>query len=74
MAQETFLTVQEAGRALRRSVKAVRRYVKEGRLQAARPSGTPQGSLLIPRSEIDKLLAFEQEPAAAANVRRGGGG
>lgn len=49
-----YLTVSEAAEALQLSVPTIKRYIYQGKLQAAK---LPGGQHRIPRSEIDRLLA-----------------
>ncbi|MFO0815338.1 MAG: helix-turn-helix domain-containing protein [Gemmatales bacterium] len=52
------LTVQEVAELTGRSSYTVRRWILECRLTATRLSeGGPRGKLLIPRTEVDRLIA-----------------
>jgi excisionase family DNA binding protein len=57
MPAEDLLVPKEAAAELHVTRRTLRRYVKAGRLRAIRPSGQPKGRMLIPRSEIERVLA-----------------
>jgi len=52
------LTVEEVAAMTRRSEYTVRRWISEGKLNATRiAEGGPRGRLLIPRAELERLIA-----------------
>src|SRR5947209_3581496 len=64
------LTVEEVARLTGRAAYTVRTWIKQGRLAATRIHGSgPKGRLLIPREQLDRLLAAgrgESAPDSAA--------
>ena len=60
-----YLTSTQAAELLDVSPQTITRWVREGYLVAWRsPSRTGNGRIRIPRSEVDRLLVVETEPAA----------
>jgi excisionase family DNA binding protein len=54
-----FLSVSEVALSLGVSINTVRRWVKDGHLQAAQPGGE-QGVLRIPDAELERLARARQ--------------
>ena len=52
---ETVIGVPEAARRLNRSVATIRRWIKDGDIKGSKIGGV----FLIPKSEIDKIMAGE---------------
>jgi excisionase family DNA binding protein len=67
--RKSHYTVEEIAEATARSCYTVRQWIKQKRIGAIRVPGTgPKGRLLIPREELEKLVATglaSQLPAAA---------
>jgi excisionase family DNA binding protein len=55
VAEEPLLTVREVAQRIRASRESVRRWIRDGRLQATRPGGTKLG-YRIRESEVTRFL------------------
>ena len=62
MAEEQLLTVREVAERIRASRESVRRWIREGRLQATRPGGTKLG-YRIRETEVTRFLEGGAPPA-----------
>jgi hypothetical protein len=70
--QKSHLVVEEVAEATGKSPYTVRQYIRQGRIQAIRVTGTgPKGRLLVPREELAKLIPAGlagQVPAALTEI------
>ena len=67
---KSHFTVEEIAKMTGRKPYTVRMWIKENRIEAERIPGTgPRGRLLIPRSEINKLIASGKAAHIPATVK-----
>ena len=69
MADERLLTVREAAERIRASRESVRRWIREGRLQATRPGGTKLG-YRIREAEVARFLAAGESTGTGSTERQ----